>query len=124
MNYRRNLMGYFICKCDDMWTDSWTYGDWRQYVCKRPDGALQCARPSSIPSISFMMGVALLSMTAIAAALTIWAGVAIYWERAMVATVLAGALTSPMLLKRHRLMLSVGPKQYDGVRVFEHEPTP
>lgn len=34
----------FFSHRDDHWMDGWTYGDWRQYLCRRPDGSIQCAR--------------------------------------------------------------------------------
>jgi hypothetical protein len=37
---------YFLNR--DRGSDSWTYGDWRQYVCRRGDGALQRARVSAL----------------------------------------------------------------------------
>lgn len=35
-------MGVFLNR--GRWLDSWTYGPWRQWMCRRKDGALQCAR--------------------------------------------------------------------------------
>ncbi len=34
----------FLCKRTDRWLDGWTYGDWRQWICKRACGETQCAR--------------------------------------------------------------------------------
>lgn len=34
----------FLSNASDRWLDSWTYGDWRQWICKRPCGETQCAR--------------------------------------------------------------------------------
>lgn len=41
---------WFWCHRRDRWPDAWTYGDWRQWVCKRGTGT-QCARISALPEV-------------------------------------------------------------------------
>ena len=43
----RRAYGYFFCRDAQMWEDSWTYGDWRQYICERGN-TTQCARISRL----------------------------------------------------------------------------
>lgn len=118
-------MKYFICKSEDMWLDSWTYGDWRQYVCKRPDGALQCARISTMPaSIGTAGALLFFSLVIVLAILLFNVPDKVAWERASIALSISFSMMLPainMIYSKHRLMVAVGPKQYDGKRLFDHE---
>lgn len=43
------MSGLFLIHRDKRWLDSWTYGDWRQWICEREEGSLQCARTVTGP---------------------------------------------------------------------------
>ena len=49
---------FFICSRDDRWRDSWTYGDYTQWLCNRPSGNTQCARVIlALPGFALMKAV-------------------------------------------------------------------
>lgn len=112
----------FIVHRSNLWEDSWTYGDWRQYMCKRADGALQCARVSGLPliigALAFLVfGSAVMAMVTMPSAL-------IAWERAIPAAVFGGLVLTGLIAGRLNgfvLMRAVGPRQYNGRRIFNHE---
>lgn len=115
---------HFIVRRRDVWEDSWTYGDWRQYVCRRPDGALQCARPSAIPLVFAIGSVVLSAMASMSAAFAEPGSLAGDYAGPVVATAIASGLAPAALvafLRKFAFMVAVGPRQYNGRRVFNHE---
>lgn len=117
----------FITRRPDFWEDSWTYGDWRQYMCKRPDGSLQCARQSAIGIIATLLGVSLCVFLPMALWLRSEGVPGIVLDRALFCAVIGQSIIVTMLWIRctgRVLMRAVGPRQYDGKRVFNWEVTP
>lgn len=114
----------FLVRRGEFWSDGWTYGDWHQYVCERPDGSTQCARVSRIPLFMEIFGAC-----AVAIVLAVlWSGyndpILIHADR----LALAGGIAAFMLgvsaglrVKGAVLMVAVGPRQYEGKRVFFDE---
>ena len=120
----------FLCRHCDMWEDSWTYGDWRQYICRRPDGSLVPARHSTLPVLAAGAGLALFAL----ACLCSWTGAAHpemepRWGLLIAMGSVGAALASLPLGQRLlglALMRRVGPasrRREDGSawRVFDHE---
>lgn len=120
--------GYRFIHKDQMFEDSWTYGDWRQYICcvGGEGGFTQCARRSELPIWfgfgSFMF--ALFFFTGLF--LGLQAPEAVPWER-----VIAGGLISVILLwpfffeweSGYVLMKMVGPPNQGTRRVMPGEET-
>lgn len=113
----------FYCRTDNMWLDDWRYGEWRQYACRRSDGSVQCARVADAPIFLGAVGV-VPYMGALVGGLLAQQGVPVYWGRVIPACMIGFLLILPMLLNLFtpwRLMVAVGPRQYEGKRVFWHE---
>jgi hypothetical protein len=116
----------FICRREDMFYDNWTYGDWRQYVCKRGD-TTQCARHSQLPGAGMLIGIALLTIAAMGPLM--WfngtPADAIAWDRVTVVAVIGFVMTivfgALWRSKKWNLMVPVGPMNKDGMRVFESD---
>lgn len=113
----------FITHADDYWLDGFTYGDWRQYVARRPDGSLQPCRVSDLPFFLGMMGFFAL-FPAIFAVIFLWQGLdpaKIAWERAAVSAVVGIVMMIPLAIcwtTPWELMTAVAPRSYDGNRHF------
>jgi hypothetical protein len=110
--------GYFWCHEDQMWQDSLTYGNWRQYICNRygPQGPTQCARFSLFPVFGLLLGLTLLIAVAIAVASAPYEW--LRWWVVGLLTVLGCLLTVPFFLgwlDGLYLMVPVGPLN-DGAR--------
>lgn len=104
----------------DHWQDGWTYGDWRQYVARRPDGALQPCRVSGLPFFMAIIGLFCL-FPAICGAIFELQGVDVYWGRVLWASVAGFLLTIPALILWFgpwTLMTAVAPRSYNGLRHF------
>lgn len=122
---RREL---FLSQRPDHWEDGWTYGDWRQYIARRPDGALQCCRVSGVPFFVAVLGLVLVALAMTGGFVGLQDPDAVHWPRIIAMGALGTlALTVPLLMHWHGicLMVSVGPRQYekDGHfrRIFNHE---
>jgi hypothetical protein len=104
---------WFFCHRDQMWLDSWTYGDWRQYICKRGT-ATRCAKVSVIPG--FIMGFG--AMTAVIFALMLATGFSS--ERLAGLLLGLGIFFGPLTAWKAgwRLMKAVGPMNIEGKRVL------
>lgn len=112
----------FLIRKSDMWLDGWTYGDWRQYISRRADGALQPCRISNIPAFLMLLGVFCL-FPVITALIMVLAGAAgdIYWERLIVVTTVGMLMLGTggfLSTGPWRLVTAVGPRSYDGYRHF------
>lgn len=117
-------MGYFLCKQNDFWQDSWTYGDWRQYMCRRKDGALQAAKLSALTTISAVIGFCIMVLCAMAVYFFYAHDVPVYWERLGAFWIAGGLMIMPVIMERNYglyLMVSVGPKQYTDRRILPGE---
>lgn len=119
------IYGYFIAKGGDIREDSWTYGDWRQYVCTRRDGALQCARISGFQTFIWL-GAMFIGMLAATVAYVAWnvQESLVFWNRvyAMLgvsAFLLLGCVF--FLRGGYYLMHAVGPRQYGDRRILPGE---
>ena len=112
---------HFVVRRSDCWEDSWTYGDWRQYICRRPNGALQCAKPSILPLVVTGLALSVLAMAVMGMVMLPPEKVA--WERAIPAAVVSALVLILMWFAGRNIILmrAVGPRQYNGRRVFNHE---
>lgn len=117
----------FFCRREDMWRDQWTYGNWTQFICNRsgPKGPTQCARPSGLPFYSFLFGVLLLALVAMAIYVGIQKPTAVRWEN-VVGLLFAGLIFAgwPLYLRFSgwRLMTAVGPLNDGATRVLPGDP--
>lgn len=119
-------MSYFLCKQNDFWQDSWTYGDWRQYMCRRKDGSTQAAKLSALTTISAVIGFCIMVLCAIAVYFFYAHDVPVYWERLGAFWITGGLMIMPVIMERNYgvyLMVSVGPKQYTDRRILPGEET-
>ena len=113
---------YFLCHKSQMWEDSWTYGDWRQYICNRPNGQTQCARVSGLFAYLMFFGFIFVALGGVTIA--IFPPEIIAWERTIL--MIIGGATAwfvPLYLQRRgkRLMKAVGPYNLGATRVFPDE---
>lgn len=121
---------YLIVRRDRMFHDSWTYGDWRQYIVNLDDSAnsTRCAKISEVPFFVGLLGVVVLSLPVVALTLAV-AGVPtdkIAWDRVMWALMLGVILTTvgfTFTFSRYRLMKAVGPVNDGTRRVLPGEET-
>lgn len=112
-------MSLFFSHKRDRWTDSWTYGDWQQWICNRPGGETQCARGSNIPWVSFLLGLAFAVM--IGLPMATWPPESIVWERAipgLVVSVLMAVWPVALFFSPWVLMVPVGPMNKGTRRVL------
>ncbi len=113
----------FITHADSYNLDSWTYGDWRQYVATRSDGSLQPCRISGLPAVSMMLGCVLM-MPIIFALIFYFQGVdpeKLAWGRATGAAIIGFVMTIPWIIcwtTPWEVMTAVAPRSYDGMRHF------
>lgn len=85
---------YLIIRRGALCEDSWTYGDWRQYIAFRDNGDACCVRMSVLPSILAMLGASLLAVVAVAAQ-----GVLVRWPVMAFYAFLGFALCGPALVQ-------------------------
>ena len=114
----------FFSRRGDHYADKFTYGDWRQYVAKRPDGSLQCCKVSAVCFVIFITGILALLFTLTGLLVSWQAPGAPLWGRIVVAGIIGAVFTTfPFVLNRMgwTIMTAVGPRQYDGRRIFPHE---
>lgn len=103
-------MAYRIVKLADRMEDSWTYGDWTQFIIQRPDGKRQCARHSSIPWLMAVLGMLLLGFVALSAVASLVA-FPVMWDRVLKILLVGLVLFIPLALEfatGRRLMVTVG----------------
>ena len=108
---------YFFCGEEDMFRDSWTYGDWRQYICNRPGGQTQCARFSRIPAYGLLIGLVCLTLVGFAAFMN-WNDVPVRWSLVAMTAVVGCLAITPFVAGwffQVYLMKAVGPMN-DGAR--------
>ena len=114
----------FRCKHADMTRDGWKYGSAPQYICKRPDGSLQSARESNLPFTSLLIGVMLATGVCFAAYVGQYKPEEVIWTNVWIMAFVAGLFLSVPIgawLGKFSYMVAVGPRQYNGERVFWHE---
>ena len=113
----------FITQAEDYWLDSWTYGDWRQYVARRRDGSLQPCRVSGLPGVLAAIGFFLMTPILFACLLH-WNGMSseqLAWGRAIVSFFVGTTLCVPWVIcwtTKWEIMTAVAPRSYDGQRHF------
>lgn len=102
--------------------DSWTYGDYRQYLHTHRDGSISCVRLSRIPSIAAVVGwamaVILMPILLIAWHMSlkpIWSNVG-WWLVASAILISFALLCIPF-----PLVVAVGPRQRGNYRRFWEE---
>lgn len=106
--------------------DSFTYGDYRQYLVDRDDGAIQPARYSGIPATMMLFGT--LGLFLPVTALMLILGGAPYESiavgRVFVFTAVSLtliAIGAALTFGPYRLLQATGPRCYDGRRMFYFE---
>lgn len=108
--------------------DSFTFGNFRQYIAKRDDGALQPVRLSQWPLVFLMIGLVLLELVAMCVFLT----PALVdnpppitnWGYVYTLTAIGFfslGLSFSVYFGPYRMVIPVGPKVYDGRRRFWSE---
>lgn len=109
----------FFCHRDQMWRDSWTYGDHRQYICNRPNGETQCAKVSDLIAIGGGFGAALLCLVLLSIYAHLSGGVALRWWVVGLFTFVGLAALYPMYQYARGLclMVPVGPMNEGARRV-------
>lgn len=111
-------------------TDSFTFGNWRQYIAARDDGSLQPVRMSQWPLVLLMIGLVLLELVAMAVFLTPaistvphpitnWGYV---YTMTMIGFISLG-IALGLYFGEYKMVIPVGPKVYDGRRRFWSEET-
>lgn len=119
MSDRANIKDWLFLSRDH-WKDGWTYGDWTQFVARRPDGSVQPCRVSGLPFFMTIIGVFAL-FPAICGVIFELQGLDIYWGRVVWTTTAGFGLLLPALLLwlgPWTLMTAVAPRSYDGLRHF------
>lgn len=114
----------FFCSADDMWQDSWSYGDWRQYICNRPNGETQCARFSTAPVFMGLASVVLVTIVVMAMMLPMGT---LRPDAALVLIVVAFVLALPIIagyFSGWYLMVPVGPLNQGAHRVCPWDEKP
>ncbi|MGN6819444.1 MAG: hypothetical protein ACTHJR_12310 [Sphingomonas sp.] len=110
---------HFFVHTRDMWQDSWTYGDWRQYLCKRGE-TTQCAKFSAIPFAITTIASCWLIMMAVL--LTFYPHDVLNMTNIIATMSLAGFIVIANFLlyvTDYNLMVAVGPlNRPDGYRVL------
>lgn len=103
----------------DHWEDGWTYGDWRQYIARRPDGALQPCKVSEFMTVRDALCFFLIASALLAVAICLWNDRIdlLIWENIIGALVIGGIGFVPRV-RGYTLMAAVGPRSYDGWRHF------
>jgi hypothetical protein len=110
--------------------DSFTFGNWRQYIAKRDDGALQPVRKTMIPGVLVCIGLCLLELVGLAVFLT---PVLVEhprpitnWDYVYTLTFLGFmcfGVGMGLIYGEYKMVVPVGPKVYDGRRRFWSEET-
>lgn len=77
--------------------DSWTHGDWRQYVAFLDDGSAICCRISGLPATLAVAGFIILALAGMGF-LTAGMGVPVYWWRIYAFAFVGFALLGPWLI--------------------------
>lgn len=105
-----------------MGQDSFTYGNWRQYIVKRDDGAIQPCKHSMLPFWAGLFGMVVLAIVAMVVFMI--PPSLVKWPNLWVMTFIGfAAATTGLMLQfgTYRLMYAVGPKSYNGRRVLPFE---
>lgn len=116
--------GYRWVHKDLMSEDSWTYGEWRQYIC-RLDGFTQCGRLSALPF--FMAALGFMLMFAFLVGLFVafhYGSDAVAWGRAIGFGAVSVLFFVPWWVEcdsGYRLVHMVGPPNVGDRRVMPGE---
>lgn len=100
--------------------DSWTYGDWRQYIARRDNGGLQCCRISILPLFATVIPAAFLLLVAMAVLIGNMSVANLNPLPVLIAFMVLG-LGAALQFGDYRLAVPVGPVCFDGRRRFWHE---
>ena len=118
---KNKVYPWFWCHRSQMWPDSWTYGDWKQFICNRPGGQTQCAKLSGIFGIVYFLLLVLVVGLGFIGVINLTVGVPIYPLRVLLiggtAFVLLVSMTIRFLLG-WRLMHAVGPMNEGARRIL------
>lgn len=78
--------------------DSWTYGDWRQYVVFLDDGSAVSCRISGVPATLAMIGFIVLAIVAMLVWVMVATPLPVIWGRLFFLTSIGFALLGPWLV--------------------------
>jgi hypothetical protein len=121
---RPTMSKYFFCHYDQMWEDSWTYGDWKQYICNRGTET-QCARGSRLPF--FLMSMGLTFIATVLLAILFYGADGVRWDRAIPTLAIGILLVLPITYEFFTgrfLMVAVGPMNKGARRVCPWDEKP
>lgn len=111
--------------------DSWTGGDYTQYIAHRDDGSLQPCKGSMIPLVLLMIGFVLLELVGLSVFLTPVmvdnAPPITNWNYVYTLTLvgfMSFGVGAGLLVGEYRLMKAVQWRSYDGKRHSYYEPKP
>ena len=114
---------YFWCHRSEMWQDSFTYGDWRQYICNRPGGQTQCAKVSELIWIFAGLGLGILAGVGLSIYLSVSGGQPPRWWDVGLLTFVGVMNLYPLYraLGGVFLMKAVGPMNRGSRRILPWE---
>jgi hypothetical protein len=122
---------YFLIHKRAIARDSWTGGDYTQYIADRDDGSRQPARISMLPWLPLGIGLVLLELVACAVFLTpllqVHAPPITNWNYVYTLTFIgfvSFGIGLGLLVGDYRLMKAVQWRSYDGKRHSYYEPKP
>jgi hypothetical protein len=122
---------YFLIHKRAITRDSWTGGDYTQYIADRDDGSLQPSRVSMLPWLPLLTGLVLLELVAcsvfLTPLLTPKALPITNWTYVYTLTVIgfvSFGIGLGLLVGDYRLMKAVQWRSYDGKRHPYYEPQP
>jgi hypothetical protein len=122
---------YFLIRKRAIARDSWTGGDYTQYIASRDDGSLQPSRISMLPWAPLMIGLILLELIAcevfLRPVLVMNPPPITNWDYLYTLTFIGFMLSGigfGLLVGDYRLMKAVQWRSYDGKRHSYSEPKP
>lgn len=118
---------YILIRKQVLSRDSWTYGDYRQFIAERDDGSLQPCRSSKIPFHLTMFGFVLLMIVGMIFLNFTLGDRIVNWGNAYIMTFIGFVSFGVGLgleIGDYRLMKATGWRSYDGKRrhYFEEQP--
>ena len=112
---------YLIIRRQALSQDSWTYGDWRQYVAFLDNDEAVCCRGSSLPFNLLLTGIVLIALAGMGTWVALAApAVPVYWWRIFAVAATGFAMTGVQFVvwfTDWRLMVMVSqkmPRKDDG----------
>jgi hypothetical protein len=91
-------MSLLLIKRDSLSEDSWTYGDWRQYVAFLPGDRAVCCRVSGIPASLGVMGLIIAAIACMSVLSAVMMGIPLYWDRVTITGMIGILFMVPMLV--------------------------